>query len=859
LKYFFLILLFSSQVLLSQDNANPTIQFLEQYSQQFDIQFAYNPQALDGVELEKVNNVDELRNVFLEANVSVQEISEFRWLLKNRHDAIKISPSYLSGQVLDVDGEPLISALIYSGSGISSVLTDEKGKFTIEIREDLKVICCQYLGYKSQCISIDQALHFELVPMEFLIDDVQITTKKVFCSMSPVKDAEQLNIQNSALNEATLGKDVIRTFQLLSGVDATNDLSASLNIRATTGLQSLVTLDGIPLYNTESAFGMFSVLNPLVITDANLYKNSMPLEVGEFTGGYLQCEGLSQIQDSIKLNIDLNTLQTLASIQVPLNKNTQISGAFRRSNGRISDAQYYSKLRVRKNNSVQQSNSFSRPDQLNTSLDNQFGDLYFNVSHHWKGGNHFQVSVIGNADESGTNYEGTYPWNPRDSVLVRVEERYEQDKRKSNVGLSMRYLKTFESKANFLISYSSSRYNLEDQILSSITISRRKNQRLSEFNSEIRNQIIDNNLKFQYISDRSKKWSWKSGLDLRILNTNFGFRSNNNSPNRQVLTVPIVTPYLGVRYDYRKLLVMDFGVRNAIIPVSDSRISFASPRGKILVKLSEGLFIKSSASYSQQFFRPIELERQLGQSTTANVLSNNDIPVMKSAQLTLGLNYFSEGWKVNGDLYIRENTGIVEQLLAMPGLSSEINIFDNNDYELLRGNNRVAGLDISSGYENNQFSGLVSYTFSRSEDRFEDLFNYQPIPDQNNREHQVNLFSAYKMGDWTLSATYVYGSGLYTLNRVAIAEDLERNQVQPNTLFKQLPAYRRFDINGSYEWQLKKGSLYFDLGIYNLMNIDNVNAELYIYSLNQDGKTALGASQISLLGRIWTVGVRYQM
>ncbi len=854
-----IVFILLGSVLHAQDNQNASLQFLEGFSKQFGIQFAYNPESLNKVDLRSANNLLDLKEVFEEANVEVLEVADDRWLLKRQvGDIEKQESRTYSGRVLDSDGLPLVSALIYTGDGSSSSLTDDDGQFHISLLEGSEV-CCQYLGYEVQCLSSNGSLAFELEPLMMFLEDVEIATKKVECVINVLDDSETLRLKTSTLSKSSLGKDVLRAVQMLSGIDATNDLSASLSIRAASGLQSLVTLDGIPVYNPESAFGMFSVLNPLVVTQSTLYKNTTPLEYGEFTGGYLKCIGLGDIRDKVKLSVDLNTLQSAASIQVPIGKSTQISAAFRRSNGSISNSQYYSKLRLRRNSLAQVENAFERPEQVSTSLENKFGDVYLNLSRAWKGKNSLQVSLFGNRDLSGTAYEDTYKWEREMKPDALINENYEQSKSKLNVGLSFQYKKLLKARSEFMVHYYTSRYRLFDNINSEVKVTTRLNENVNEFDSQIRNNVRDSNLKFQYLSDRKKRWSIKTGLDLRILDTYFLFRTKSQEPSSQNIDVPVITPYLGGRFNYQEQFIVDLGFRYAIVPI-ENPLAFSSPRGKVLLKLGEGWFLKGSASYNQQFFRPIELERQLGQATSANIIFNGkQIPIMKSGQLTLGMNYFKEGFKINGDLFVKKNTGIIEQVLVQPGNSSESNVFANNNYDLFAGVNNIVGMDISSGYERGKFSTMVSYTFSKSQDRFDQLFDNKPIIDQNNRTHQVNILGAYQVNPWTLSSTFVYGSGVYTLNRSGLDAAIERGQINPSLLFTQLPFYARWDVSASYKWVLKKGALHFDLGIFNLMNYDNVNAELYIYSLNDGDRNALGASQVSLLGRIWTLGLRYEL
>lgn len=837
------------------------ISYLNKFSSELDLQFAYDPDQFDLLQVpnnwSKIANKNDLRKALKEANIEIAEIESDRWLLR-REIIDQVKTTYIKGRVSDNGDEGLVSALIYTKDGKHSALTNDEGAFILEIPSEIDCeICCQYLGYDVQCLPNSQILSFDLQPKRMLLDDVQITSKKIQVQMMSLDDKEVISIRNSAISTATLGKDVMRSVQLLSGVDATNDLNAAMVVRGSSSLQSLVTLDGIPLYNTESAFGMFSVMNPLVVTNTSLYKNTMPLEYGEFTGGYLACEGLGSIQKKLSLNIDINTLQSSAAIQIPIGKSTQISGAFRRSNGRISNKQYYSNLQSNRSERAQSQSFFSRPESLQTSMENAFGDLYFNLLHEWKKGQSFSMSFVGNRDISGANYEGenSFERNNRD---INVNENYLQDKRKSNAGISVNYKKRFEQGSELQLQYYTSLYGLKDSIASGVTFRETNREDLNLYDSTIGNNVRDSNLKFQFRTPMENKWSFKTGLDMRIINTDFGFVANDLTPYEQERQVPILTPYGGVQYKFEDKFIARFGLRSAIVPI-ENPVVFHSPRLSLRLKLNDKLSLKTSGSLNQQFFRPVELERQLGPSTSANlVATGRNLPVLKSAQLTLGMQYGSGNLKINGDAYIRKNDGIVEQVLNMPGLRiNEDEVFGNNDYNLFQGSNEVLGFDVSSSFEYGRVFTMLTYTYSYSVDRFPDLFDNKAIVDQNNRLHQLNLFLAYNHKAWTFSSTFVFGTGVYALDRAAIGRDIDRINVDPNLLFTQLPSYHRWDLSTSYKLKTKIGNLHFDFGVLNLLDTQNVNSELYLYSVNNNDQTNLGATQIELLGRVWNAGIRY--
>lgn len=80
----------------------------------------------------------------------------------------------------------------------------------------------------------------------------------------------------SLLGEA----DVMKTIQMLPGVQAGTDGSAGVYVRGGGPDENLILLDGIPLYNVDHVFGFFSVFTPEAIKKVSLFKSSFPARFG---------------------------------------------------------------------------------------------------------------------------------------------------------------------------------------------------------------------------------------------------------------------------------------------------------------------------------------------------------------------------------------------------------------------------------------------------------------------------------------------------------------------------------------------------------------------------------------------------
>lgn len=848
-------------------------QVLDQFSKVSGIHFAYNPDQFSTIIVDNANketiDLIEFKKLLEKEEIQFLEVSDNRWLLK-KFDLPSQKQEFITinGRVQEENREALVGALIFTEDAEYSSLTDLEGYFSINVRSDTPFkLCCQYLGYENTCIDIknhDLAdLQIELQPRMYEFEDVLIETKRIRVSINKVDDSEKMLIKSSEATNAALGNDVLRSVQLLSGVDATNDLSSALRIRASSDFQSLITLDGIPLYNPESAFGIFSAINPLAVEHSELYKNALPLEYGEFTGAYLACQGLTTQVDKVKFEIDINSLKTSVGLQVPINQRSQISGTFRKSNGKISNRQFYTQLRPerRKNPQFQ---DFQRPELLDTDLENSFFDSYLNYSNRSKNGRGlFSLSVYGSNDLSGSYYNDLNEWTRRNSNnILTIQENFDQIRLNRNVGSSIRYKYEFKDKSIFFTQFYSSRYLFVDSIFANVVIRNQNNSgaQINAYRSRVNNNVNDADVKFQYETNPEKNFSWKSGIDFRRIESQLSYRSNNVRPIQQMETVPSITPYSGFDFKYKERAHFNVGTRISFIADGRKRFVLNSPRASFSYKLKEGFFLKSSLSRNEQVFRPIEIEQQLGQNITVNVLAKSNIPILKTNQFTAGMSFENSIFKLNGDIYWRESDGIIEQVLEQPGINiNQDKVFANNGYKLIQGENRVIGMDLTAFIEYKKYYGIASYTYSLAGDRFEELFANRFLPAQNNRLHQFNLFNAYTSGKWTYSLTQIFGSGVYTLNRQALESNVNRKDVNPDRLFTQLPDYVRTDFTISYNVPIKYGAFDFDFSIFNLFNNKNINSEIYIYSLQDNNNIALGAAEVNLLSRVVTLGVRYKL
>ena len=75
-------------------------------------------------------------------------------------------------------------------------------------------------------------------------------------------------------------QDLLRSLQVLPGITSTSDVSAKFYVRGGAGDQNLILLDGMKVYNPFHAFGLFSIFDPDIIRNAEVYTGAFPAGYG---------------------------------------------------------------------------------------------------------------------------------------------------------------------------------------------------------------------------------------------------------------------------------------------------------------------------------------------------------------------------------------------------------------------------------------------------------------------------------------------------------------------------------------------------------------------------------------------------
>lgn len=149
-------------------------------------------------------------------------------------------------------------------------LSNSSGYYAIrDIPPGNHVIAFSHIGYETHRdtlnfiddgeVRLDIALFTETI----LIDEETVVVgERREDDRAPQTSFVELQIENIQQLPAVGEPDLLRSLQLLPGIQTASDISSGLYIRGGGPDQNLILLDQVPLYNPSHAFGFFSTFNP---------------------------------------------------------------------------------------------------------------------------------------------------------------------------------------------------------------------------------------------------------------------------------------------------------------------------------------------------------------------------------------------------------------------------------------------------------------------------------------------------------------------------------------------------------------------------------------------------------------------
>jgi len=622
----------------------------------------------------------------------------------------------ISGYIVEKGtGEQLIGATVFETGTQTGTVSNTYGFFSLTEEKKSLNLEFSFIGFKRY------RTKFELISDTFLIielvkgveiKEVQVLARGLNYSNPEISELSQPHISMHTIESVPmiLGEnDILKTLQFMPGIKQGAENTAGFNVRGGSADQNLILLDGVPVYNVNHLLGFFSVFNTDAIKNVTLIKGGIPARYGGRLSSVLD---ISMKEGNLKKNSGIFSISPIAgrfTFEAPIKKDTAaFIISFRRT---LFDIPMVAAEKLMGENGSYGYYFYDFNAKANWIF-NQGSRLYLSIYT----GKDNQFSKTKNDGKSKSSY--TYNWGNITSVL--------------------RWNKVFSSKlfSNTSVYYSHFNHSEEGKVKDE------NNKSIFKTNSELNDFCFKTDFDFFVAPVYSLRFGMNLShlifnpniIQLKSSDSNIVFNEENkNQANQTDL-------YVENSFNFYRLK-LNIGGRFSGYFANSRNYMTINPR------VSAGLLLfpsfSMSASYSEMN-QNIHLltNSSLGMPTDLWVASTDKVGPQKSKQASFG---FSKRFTKSISFEIEGYYKTMENVVRFDEGVAFLNPNESNwDENVLIGNGRAYGVEFMVRKKTGNFTGLLSYTLSKSERKYNGLNYGNWFPFKYDRRHDVSFLAEYK-------------------------------------------------------------------------------------------------------------------
>ena len=280
-----------------------------------------------------------------------------------------------------------------------------------------------------------------------------------------------------------------------------------------------------------------------------------------------------------------------------------------------------------------------------------------------------------------------------------------------------------------------------------------------------------------------------------------GLRADSSGFNQANMKTQVerVSGYLQDHISLPGEVEIKFGMRTDF-PLNLQRV-YVQPRLSTSVKLSE--FVKLNAAwgiYNQFISKSSVVDNQGNYRYIWTSCDNQEIPVLKAVHWVVGSSYHHNDITLSLEAYFKNTNG----------LTRFINLNQNYTDLIYKGRGRSYGLDLFVRKDFGGHSAWISYTLSKTEEKFAYFPKNEYLPAPQDQRHEIKIAGIFNFKPFNYSAIYVFGSGFPLMNGTIY-----------NPSYTS-PVYNRIDVAVNYRFTMGKISSEAGFSILNLLNSKNI-------------------------------------
>ncbi len=719
----------------------------------------------------------------------------------------------ISGYIEDAaTGEKLISANVYDARSGAGAVSNTYGFFSLTLPSDSVHLEISYIGYGTQVFDLllnkDVSLNFKLEAF------VELATVEVKASkQARIEEETQMSrveipIEQIKKVPALFGEvDVLKTLQLLPGVQSGGEGQNGLYVRGGSPDQNLVLLDGVPVYNVSHVLGIFSVFNADAIKNVTLTKGGFPARYGGRLSSVLEINMKEGNTQALHGEGSIGLISSKLTLEAPIIKNKT---SFIIS-GRRTYVDWLTKPII---------NQAAKEEGVDLKLKMYFYDLNAKINHKFNDRHRLYLSAYMGKDifyneveEDRSTFEGGIDWG---NIISAARWNWQiSPKLFSNTTL------TYSNyKIDIVAGFKDKSPGFEE------SFSAKYFSGIEDLGGKMDFDFIPSPNHYVRFGGAATHHTYKPGaLALKAEYEEENFDTLLGSQNAQSVEYAL---YLEDDISMGALKA-NIGLHASAFAVDDEFYTSLQPRVGLRYLFDNDLSLKASFSTMTQFINLLTSEA-LSLPTDLWVPSTERVKPQQSWQVALGAaRTFWDEYEISIEGYYKQMKNV---LSFKEGASFLFGLENDWQEKITQGDGEAYGLEFFVQKKKGRTTGWIGYTLSWNWRQFDDINGGERYPFRYDRRHDLSVVVSHDLTKrLSASAAWVYGTGnavtleifnsyqagYYYLSDGKKADYYYVNEVGTNgkkNAFR-MTSYHRLDASLEYKTKRTKWESAWVLGVYN--------------------------------------------
>lgn len=663
----------------------------------------------------------------------------------------------ISGRIYDsMSGEILPGVVVRVDGYENAVISNYYGFYSITLPSGFQTVSYSCLGYRTDkkevTVSDNKIIDIRLNEKSYEFDEIVVTASK---------DKDENRVKSTRMGTEIMKidriksipsfggeKDVLKSLQMLPGVQVSNEGTNNLSVRGGSFDQNLILLDEAPVYNPSHTLGFVSAFNPDAISSVKIYKGAYPAKFGGRLSSVVDVRMREGDNQNYHVSGGIGTLASRMTVEGPIVKN--------RSSFIISGRYSYIGQVL---NLLDEIGKEYRMEDLQTfDNDNDVKFYDFNVKFNTKLGkkDHLYISAFtgsdkvylkvfdGNNELNYSNTTATARWNhifnsKLFSNTTLVYSRYYYDNIYKDVGRDYSWIadmKNVELKSSYEYFHNSQlKYTFgvsaEYKDILPGKIKRHSNT------TAIQDQRLDSNNSVDIALYAEQEYSISDKLKL---NTGLRFSSFSVLGDATTYKYEDFSPVDSTTYSNGEIVNTYFAIE---------------PRITASYNFNDDMSVKLSYNRNIQNLHLLN-NSTIGTPTDIWHMSSKNIKPQTADMGSLGVfKTFGSGYNLSVEGYYKYMNNVIDFID-----NADLQLNKHIESQILSGISKAYGIEFMARKNRGKLTGWLSYTYSNVQRKIDGINNNEWYYATYHKPHNLSLFTSYELSKkWSVSALFKYTTG----------------------------------------------------------------------------------------------------